>query len=128
MNPYQEYFISNYVVFNKRDRLIFELNSKKKKEKFMNYFCHDTKKIIIPERIVYEGNVIDAMPYIKSINEFYVMTYDNIEGKMLDKNELMKYIEEEYMPIIAISKSLVIIKEEVEKKGHLYILKENKKN
>jgi hypothetical protein len=53
------------------------------------------------------------------------MTYDNIEGKMLDKNELMKYIEEEYMPIIAISKSLVIIKEEVEKKGHLYILKEN---
>ena len=116
MNPYQEYFISNYVVFNKRDRLIFELNSKKKKEKFMNYFCHDTKKIIIPERIVYEGNVIDAMPYIKSINEFYVMTYDNIEGKMLDKNELMKYIEEEYMPIIAISESLVIIKEEVEKR------------
>ena len=99
MNLYQEYFISNYVVFNKRDRLIFELNSKKKKE-----------------RIVYEGNVIDAMPYIKSINEFYVITYDNIEGKMLDKNELMKYIEEEYMPIIAISKSLVIIKEEVEKK------------
>ena len=94
----------------------------------MNYFCHDTKKIIIPERIVYEGNVIDAMPYIKSINEFYVMIYDNIEGKMLDKNELMKYIEEEYMPIIAISESLVIIKEEVEKKGHLYILKENKKN
>ena len=125
MNPYQEYFISNYVVFNKRDRLIFELNSKKKKEKFMNYFCHDTKKIIIPERIVYEGNVIDAMPYIKSINEFYVMTYDNIEGKMLDKNELMKYIEEEYMPIIAISESLVIIKEEVEKKGNLYILKKN---
>jgi hypothetical protein len=37
----------------------------------------------------------------------------------------MKYIEEEYMPIIAISESLVIIKEEVEKKGHLYILKEN---
>ena len=35
---------SNYVVFNKRDRLIFDLNSKKKKEKFMNYFCHDTKK------------------------------------------------------------------------------------
>ena len=127
MNPYQEYFISNYVVFNKRDRLIFELNSKKKKEKFMNYFCHDTKKIIIPERIVYEGNVIDAMPYIKSINEFYVMTYDNIEGKMLDKNELMKYIEEEYMPIIAISESLVLIKEEVGKKGHLYILTENKK-
>lgn len=63
------------------------------------------------------------MPYIKSINEFYVMTYDNIEGKMLDKNELMKYIEEEY--IIAISKSLVIIKEEVENRGHLYILKEN---
>ena len=81
------------------------------------------KKIIIPERIVYEGNVTDAMPYIKSINEFYVMTYDNIEGKMLDKNELMKYIEEEY--IIAISKSLVIIKEEVENRGHLYILKEN---
>lgn len=54
------------------------------------------------------------MPYIKSINEFYVMTYDNIEGKMLDKNELMKYIEEEY--IIAISKSLVIIKEEVGKR------------
>ncbi len=43
MNLYQEYFISNYVVFNKRDRLIFELNSRKKKEKFMNYFCHDTK-------------------------------------------------------------------------------------
>lgn len=63
------------------------------------------------------------MPYIKSINEFYVMTYDNIEGKMLDKNELMKYIEEEY--IIAISKSLVIIKEEVENRGHLYILKKN---
>lgn len=50
-----------------------------------------TRKIIIPERIVYEGNVTDTMPYIKSINEFYVVTYDNIEGKMLDKNELMKY-------------------------------------
>ena len=79
-----------------------------------------TQKIIIPERIVYEGNVTDAMPYIKSINEFYVMTYDNIEGKMLDKNELMKYIEEEYMPIIAISKSLVIIKEEVKKRSCLH--------
>ena len=124
MNLYQEYFISNYVVFNKRDRLIFELNPKKKKEKFMNYFCHDTKKIIIPERIVYEGNVIDAMPYIKSINEFYVMTYDNIEGKMLDKNELMNYIGRIY----AYNCNFWIAgyyKRRSEKKGHLYILKEN---
>ena len=90
----------------------------------MNHFCHDTRRFIIPERIAYVGNVNDALSYIKNNDTFFVMKYDDIEGRMMNKNEFITCMKEEYMSIIAIIKDLVIIKEETENTSLVFVLKE----
>lgn len=51
MNYVQEFFVSRYIISSKQDRLLYEINSKKKKENFINHFCHDTLSFIISDKI-----------------------------------------------------------------------------
>lgn len=125
MNYIQENFISKYIISQKKNRLLYEINSKKKKFNFINHFCHDTLSFVIPEKIVYSGNISNANNYIIE-SDFLVISSDFIDGKMMKKEDLILYMEKEYMAIVAISDLIAIIKEEYEFDSHIFILKNTK--
>lgn len=125
MNYIQENFISKYIISQKKNRLLYEINSKKKKSNFINHFCHDTLSFVIPEKIVYSGNISNANNYIIE-SDFLVISSDFIDRKMMNKEDLILYMEKEYMAIVAISDLIAIIKEEYEFDSHIFILKNTK--
>lgn len=125
MNYIQENFISKYIISQKKNRLLYEINSKKKKSNFINHFCHDTLSFVIPEKIVYSGNISNANNYIIE-SDFLVISSDFIDGKMMNKEDLILYMEKEYMAIVAISDLIAIIKDEYEFDSHIFILKNTK--
>lgn len=125
MNYIQENFISKYIISQKKNRLLYEINSQKKKSNFINHFCHDTLSFVIPEKIVYSGNISNANNYIIE-SDFLVISSDFIDGKMMNKEDLILYMEKEYMAIVAISDLIAIIKEEYEFDSHIFILKNTK--
>lgn len=124
MNSYQEYFISRYIESHKKERLIYELNSKNKKYKFMDHFCHNINNYIVSKKIVFIGNLSNVINHIRTKDIFFVMSYDNINGKMMYMDELIEYLENEYMPVLAISNSFVIIKNESDDSSNIFVLRE----
>lgn len=126
MNYVQEFLVSRYIISSKQDRLLYEINSKKKKENFINHFCHDTLSFIISDKIVFRGNVYDSFNFIKNENNFFVISYDYIDGKKMEKADLLKYMENESLAVVAISDSRAIIKEENDGNSHVFVLKSSK--
>lgn len=126
MNYVQEFFVSRYIISSKQDRLLYEINSKKKKENFINHFCYDTLSFIISDKIVFRGNVYDSFNFIKNENNFFVISYDYIDGKKMEKADLFKYMENESLAVVAISDSCAIIKEENDGNSHVFVLKSSK--
>lgn len=124
MNNYQELFITKYVKIIKQDRLKYEIDSKKKKNNFLNHFCHDTFKYVDEKKIIYNGKYSEIVDIFEQFNKeiFYVISTD-FDGKMMNMNDLKQYLSNEYMPVIAISYNVVIIKEEMESYSNLYIMK-----
>lgn len=125
MNYYIDLFISKYIKSNKKDRLIYEINSKKKKAEFINHFCHDTKKYVEENKVIFYGKLNECLKMIKSNNKnnYFVISDNYLDGLMMNFDELKIYLEKEYMAILAISDDLTIIKEETEAESYAYILR-----
>ena len=50
----EEYFVNNYVIKEKRGRLLFELNGKKRRDG-IGRFCHGADEILIGRKIILSG-------------------------------------------------------------------------
>ena len=125
MNYYIDAFITKYIKSHRKDRLKYEINSVKKKENFIDHFCHDTKKYVDERKIFFYGKPYECFDILKSNNTdvFFVISYIYIDGIMMNLKELELYIEKEYMAIVAITKDLAVIKEEGDFKSNILILK-----
>jgi len=123
-NLYYDLFISKFIVSNRKERLKYEIDSKKRKKDFINHFCHDTLKYINIKRIIFEGQPHDFFNrfQIRNREMFFVVSELYDDGKMMTVDELKLYIDNEYMSIVAISNSIAIIKEETEFNSHIYVL------
>lgn len=122
---YIDLFITKYIKSFRKDRLIYEVNSKKKKENFINHFCHETLKYIEEKKIIFHGKKHECFEALKAYNKenFFVLSSFYIDGIMMDLKELELYMENEYMSIVAISDNIAIIKEEEESLSNIFILK-----
>ena len=112
-------FVKNFIKKQYQERLLFELNSPKKREDFIWRFCHRTEVIVNPQRIILKGTKIakeDLDNEIKQIKgDVYVLSLDYPEGQMMNVQEALAYFEDEYMPVIIMfADNLAFIKTEVE--------------
>lgn len=113
-------FVENFIQKRYRDRLLFELNSPKKRVDFLSRFCHNADEIIDPNKIVLKGKKIDTdiekeLKQHKINDEVYVLSFKYSQGQSLGLQEALDYCEEENMPVIIIlSDDLALIKTEVE--------------
>ncbi len=125
MNGYEKRLIDEYIVSTKKSRLTYELNSTKKRHDFIMRFCHDSKKYIEQKRIICYGDLKNTLSMITAKENYRVFVISDLypDGIMMNFNDMILYLENEYMSVIAITDSCALIKEESDSKSYAYLLK-----
>ncbi|MBD5134784.1 MAG: hypothetical protein HDT39_02285 [Lachnospiraceae bacterium] len=59
-NKFELEFVNNYIAKGKRERILYELTSKKKRKNAISRFCHNTLEYIDKNKVVYAGNSISV--------------------------------------------------------------------
>ena len=108
-------FVKEYIKKNRRDRMLYELNNAKKRINAIGRFCHRAADYLIASKIVYKGTSLEQGIEILNVahsKECYLISYDDIDGKVLAPMEAMERIESCGMASIAIFTDFCVIKTE----------------
>lgn len=117
-NDIEKRFIETFIVKNKKDRLLFELSTNKRRSGIAR-FSHDAQDLIKPERILYRGTDLFSDRII-SIAEKQgvqgmccIIAYNqDIDTKTCGLNEALDVVLGNGMPAIIICDKMVIIETE----------------
>jgi len=112
----EEAFVKNYIVSHKRERLLFELHGKKRQEG-IGRFCHCADTLLIPSTVKAHGKYITQQLQqqiaISKCSKCYVISiFEELDGIVLDKEEVLEAILGLGMPSIAIFDDFVIVETE----------------
>ncbi len=111
-------FVNTYIVKNKRERLLFELQGKKRSEA-IGRFCHRTDELLMLAVIKAKGpyilDEIEARIRTSGTDACYVISFfPELDGKVFRKKEIMEKIIGLGMPSIAVFVDFAIIETEQE--------------
>lgn len=114
----EENFVNSYIIKNKRDRLLFELCGKKRRDG-IDRFSHCADNFLIEAKVKLKGQHIskDLYDVVAKANSLkcYVISYsEELDGKEFNKNEVLDLISNCGMPSIAIFENFAIIQTEQE--------------
>ncbi len=126
----EHFFVNNFVVKNRKQRLFYELSGKKRIDGMMR-FCHGTEEMIIKEKIIASGTDLceqEILPIIRqhtNAGNAYIMAYDEvIDASSCSVQEaLEKVLGNGMAAIIVIDNVVVIETEQVCGTPERYILK-----
>jgi len=124
----EESFVKNYIARNKRDRLLIELQGKRRQEG-VGRFCHCTDTLLMQNTIQVSGKYItqelQKQIAMSKSNKCYVISfYEEFDGKIFDKEVVLDNILGLGMPSIVIFDDFVIIEtEQVQGPAIKYLLK-----
>ncbi len=112
----ETYFIKNYIKKEYQDRLLFELGSKKHREKAISRFAHDSQSVLINDfiRTTFSELKQKAINKKCTLEKIYVVSCDQNDGANMAFLEAIDYCEKAYMPTILIHDNFVVVKEECE--------------
>lgn len=119
-------FVNDFINLSFRDRFLFELKSSKKRLDAVMRFSHNTenliKKDIVYSRLKkFDDNELRL--FLKG-QEFYVISFKYLDGIIMNINEVLEYIYDEYLPVIIYGNNVAVIKKEFEKgEDNFYLLK-----
>lgn len=124
----EEKFINDYINPSYCDRLLYELKSMNKRLSALMRFSHDIDNIIKKDKIVltlksFDENKIGL--FLKELN-YYVISFKYLDGVIMNKSEVIEYINNEYLPIIVCGNNISLIKKEFEKGNNNYYFLKNK--
>ncbi|MDE5569092.1 MAG: hypothetical protein K2I82_00350 [Ruminococcus sp.] len=115
INKYEENFVKKFVINTRQERLIFELNGKKR-QNGIGRFCHSVADFIKMDKIIAEGNKLYTENIISIINKYnifdkwYILACnENIDRKICKINEALELVLGNGMAAIIISDSIAII-------------------
>ena len=114
----EENFVNSYIIKNKRDRLLFELCGKKRRDG-ISRFSHCADNLLIEAKIKLKSQYIseDLRHVVAKANscKCYVISYSQeLDGKEFNKDEVLDLISNCGMPSIAIFENFAIIQTEQE--------------
>ena len=107
-------FVNKFVKKEYRDRLLFELCSKKHREKAISIFSHDSEIVLINNFVRTSVEEIKQQK-LKSKN-IYIISDDECDGIFMEFCNALDYLEKTYMAVILIGDEFVVVKEEIEGK------------
>ena len=111
-------FVMDYIKKNRRERIYYELTSKKKRETAIGRFCHNAPDYTDNRKIIYYGtNIEKGLAGVDMDKEKagYIISWDDaIDGKMYEPNEAIEKMFSVGMATIVIFSAICIIKGEQE--------------
>lgn len=115
---YENIFIEQFIVKERRERLRFELNGKKRRDA-LSRFCHNSEDLLMMNRVIYSGNDISQNALIKLAEEnckskvCCIMAYnDDIDGIVCGFEEAIGKAVGNGMAAIIISDGFAIVETE----------------
>lgn len=120
-NKFELEFINNYITKNKRERILYELTSKKKRKNAIGRFCHNTLEYIDKTKIVYKGNTISVYELENLIKKYtkdkegYLISWDSdIDGSILPIENALNEVIGKGMASIVVFSNVILIETEQE--------------
>ena len=125
----EENFVNSYIIKNKRERLLFELCGKKRRDG-VNRFSHYADTLLIEEKIKIKGqyNSNELRDVITAANckTCYVISFsEELDGKEFNKDEVLDHISNCGMASIVVFDNFAIIQTEQEQGPAIKYLLEN---
>lgn len=119
----EEKFVKNFVVKDKRERILYELNSLKKRREGIRRIClsgYDNKFIVFQDsKLSDEELFAEAKKFIDVNKECYVIADSSDDGKFMPfKEAFANMCEHEMSYVIICSENLVLFGEEYEVPNH----------
>ena len=116
----EQFFVKTYIDKDYQERLLFELNSMKKRSKALSRFSHDAETVL--NKILDKRIITDLSELHKNDKAVYVISWDENDGTTMSLSDAIRYLESSYMSAILIGKDFSLIKEEPEKGGAKYFI------
>ena len=112
-------FIRKCIKKEYQERLLFELQSKKHREKALSRFAHSSEILLkYGFEKIHISSLCNYLPKNNS-ESFYIISGDLHDGKKLLCKDAIGLLNISYTPVILISPLIIVIKEEVENKQTL---------
>lgn len=123
---FEQEFVYQFLNRRIRERILFELNSNKKRINALMRFSHSIDDIIDERNIVSKTNVLikENLSKIFFHNRLmvYVISYKLLDGKMMTVDDAIEHANNEYSPVIMYCDRTAIIKSEYESGSPMYYI------
>ena len=125
---YEAYFVKQFIVRSRRDRLLYELQSRRKRRDGIGRFCHDTENLIDNSKLIVSGSHLTAYDFEKCLGnrKCYVIAYHaELDGLSCYLREALEKVLDNGMAAVIIGEDFAIIETEQEQGSAVkYLLKE----
>ncbi len=117
METLEQIFVNKCIIKEKRERLIYELDGKKRRDG-ISRFCHDTEKMLVPERIVLakpasESELMQMLTEKELAGLCSVMAYDTkLDGRRCTVREALEAVLGNGMAAVIMTDSFAVIETE----------------
>ena len=108
----EHFFVKTYIDKDYQERLLFELNSMKKRSKALSRFSHDVETVL--NKVLDKRIITDLSELHENDKAVYVISWDENDGMYIPFEDAMRYCENTYTSVILIGNSFLLIKEEAE--------------
>ena len=108
----EHFFVKTYIDKDYQERLLFELNSIKKRSKALSRFSHDAEKVL--NKVLDKRIITDLSELHENDKAVYVISWDENDGMYIPFEDAMRYCENTNTSVILIGNSFSLIKEETE--------------
>lgn len=111
---FEESFVKNFIIKDKRERLLYELNNPKKRDNAIQRIPNLLeKKYEIPVNSKNSDEIlIIANQYVKSNTECYIISDTVLDGAKVPFKEAFEHMLNSYMVCVVISADTVLLKDE----------------
>ena len=109
-------FVKKHIKKEYQERIIFELQSKKNREKSISRFSHSSDMILKDQFVKctmaeLQNHLADSCG-VKE--ECYMISGDTLDGHILPLHDAVEYCKASHMAVILISSKFAVVKEEFE--------------
>lgn len=109
-------FVKKHIKKEYQERIIFELQSKKNREKAISRFSHSSDMILKDQFVKctmaeLQNHLADSCG-VKE--ECYMISGDTLDGHILPLHDAVEYCQASHMAVILISSKFAVVKEEFE--------------
>lgn len=132
MDERERYFLETFIRKDRKERLLYQFGSEKKRYEALDRFCHDTGKLINKSLVIMQGEKLESdkefEKFCNSHNEECLMISPDgfLDNQVMVLKEAVKAALMCFDAVIVIGKGFAFIKEESMKGGTVkYLLKEH---